>query len=372
MTARDGGPNGPTQAGAARPARARRRGGLWVAVALGLAVGLVGGALALDLRSQWAARMGERVLTARAGPDGRIAILVFGVDQNTHDPGRTDTILVVSVDVPGRRVGVLFIPRDTRVRVGAGRFGKINGVYPSAGPAGLVRVVSQLVGVPLDGYVRLDFQAFSRLVDAIGGVEVVIERPMRYVDRAQQLYIDLPAGRYRLYGRDALDYVRFRADGLGDVSFDRTEGVYRGRLERQQRFIGNVLAELRRPQVLWNLPRLARELHALVETDLPADLAVAAALWLRSRPPVELVTGVLPGTPGTVGPVSYWLPDTAAVPAAVRRVLGGAPPPGQVGTGAGPGVAEARSPQGMAGDRARARGAGGWQGETRGKGGDGS
>ncbi len=371
MTAREGGPNGPTRAEAARPVRARRRRGLWMATALAVAVGLMGSVLALDLRSQWAARIGERVLTARAGPDGRIAFLVFGVDQNTHEPGRTDTILVVGVDVPGRRVGVLFIPRDTRVRVGAGRFGKINWVYPSAGSAGLVRVVSQLVGVPLDGYVRLDFQAFSRLIDAIGGVEVVIERPMRYVDRAQQLYIDLPPGRHRLYGQDALDYVRFRADGLGDVSFDRAEGVYRGRLERQQRFIGNVLAELRRPQVVRNLPRLARELYALVETDLPADLAVAAALWLRSRPPVELVTGVLPGTPGTVGPVSYWLPDTAAVPTAVRRVLGGLPPSAQAGTPADPGVAEAGSLQGKAGDRARARGAGGWWGETRAKGGDG-
>ena len=287
------------------------------------ALALMGGlAASVRLRAGWVSRMLAAQLTAAAGDDGRVVVVVVGTDRRAHDPGRTDAILVASLDVERGRVGVLSIPRDTRVRVPGRGYNKINMMYSVAGPQALMHALSALLDIPIDGYVRVDFEAFVRLVDALGGVELTVERPMRYVDRAQGLFIDLPAGHQRLDGRRALDYVRFRADGLGDVSYDPARDLYLGRIERQQQFVRALMEAVRRPAALWALPRVVREVYGLVETDLSPSLALAAAAYLADRPALTLKTAVLPGWPGEVAGASYWLPDIARARVAAREVLG--------------------------------------------------
>ena len=291
---------------------------------MGLAALAVVAGLAVSwrLRAGWAGRVAESQLRAAAGRDGRWVVVVTGIDRRAHDAGRADAILVVSLGVAEHELGVLSVPRDTRVRVPGRGYNKVNAAYALAGSSGLVQAISELLGIGVDGYVGVDFEAFVRLVDALGGVELTIERPMRYVDRAQGLVIDLPPGRQRLDGRQALDYVRFRADGLGDVVYDASTGAYRGRVERQQRFVEALMASLSRPYTLWALPRVAREAYSLVETDLGMTLGVAAAAYLASRPDLTLKTAVLPGRPGVVAGASYWLPDAQQARRVAREVLG--------------------------------------------------
>src|SRR5690606_32000284 len=116
---------------------------------------------------------------------GRINVLVVG----------TDTIMLASFDPRTGDAGVLSTPRDTRVEVPGRGFQRINAAYAVGGPELLRRTVEQLLGVPVHYYVALNFTSFERFIDALGGIEVDIPRPMKYDDYAQGLHIDLPAGR---------------------------------------------------------------------------------------------------------------------------------------------------------------------------------
>ncbi len=302
-----------------RPSGRRRWG---AALAVGLLCAAAAFAATLRWGPGWVAALVEWRLRGGPAADGRLSVVVVGLDARAHDPGRTDTIVVASLRLDDGQLGLLWVPRDTRVQTPNGSFNKINVLYSAHGPDVLVQSLSSLLGVPLDGYVRVDFQAFEHLIDAVGGVEMTIPRRLRYVDHAQGLVIDLAPGRRRLSGQEALQYVRFRADGLGDISYDPGTGTYFGRVQRQQEFARALMEAASRPEVLTRLPQLLRQIYAMVETDLPLDLGLAAASYVLRRGSLELVTGVLPGMPGTVAGASYWLPDRGRARVVARQVLG--------------------------------------------------
>ena len=94
---------------------------------------------------------------------------------------------------------------------------------------------------------EVDYEGFEKVIDALGGVEIEVEKPLKYVDRAQDLYIDIPAGKQLLDGEKALQYVRFRYDPLGDI----------GRIKRQQEFLQALLSKVDNdPLLLARLPQL--------------------------------------------------------------------------------------------------------------------
>ena len=121
--------------------------------------------------------------------------------------------------------------------------------------------MADTLDVRIDYYVLLDFAAFEKLVDALGGVTIDVPKRMYYVDRAQKLIIDLQPGPQRLDGRRALGYVRFRHDALGDISLvDPASGQYDGRVERQLQFVRAVAREVTKPRALLRMPRLLRHM----------------------------------------------------------------------------------------------------------------
>lgn len=290
---------------------------------MGIACAVVVFVITLRLGPDWVAGALERRLRDAEAADGYLSVVVVGIDERAHDPGRTDTILVASLRLDDGHVGVLWVPRDTRVRLPGGSHNKVNMLFSAYGPRVLMETLSELLGLPVDGYVKVNFQAFEHFIDTIGGVELTIPRRLRYVDRAQGLYIDLAPGRRRLSGREALQFVRFRADGLGDISYDPGTGEYFGRVERQQQFARALFEAVTRPQVLVRLPQVLRQTYAMVETDLPLDVGLAASSYVMRHLPLKLTTGVLPGMPGTVAGASYWLPDRSRTRAVARQVLGG-------------------------------------------------
>lgn len=254
---------------------------------------------------------------------GRINVLVVGTDEEIDRVGRTDTIMLVSFDPRTGDAGVLSIPRDTRVEVPGRGFQRINVAYAVGGPELLRRTVEQLLGVPVHYYVALNFTSFERFIDALGGIEVDIPRPMKYDDYAQGLHIDLPAGRQVLNGRQALHYVRYR-DALGDVSaVDPARGVYDGRVRRQLEFAELVARKVFSVSTLPRLPQLVQELFGMVRTDISLDRALALLVSARNFDVSRLQTAVLPGTAGTVNGASYWLMDAAKARVVVDRVIRG-------------------------------------------------
>lgn len=232
-----------------------------------------------------------------------VNILFMGVDKRSADVGRSDAMILMSLNPNTRDVRLLDIPRDTRVEIPGHGTDKINAAYAYGGPALAKASVSQLLGVPVDYYVEIDLAGAAKLIDTLGGVDLTIDRPMDYDDTAQNLHIHLSPGPQHLDGEQALGFVRWRSDGLGDI----------GRISRQQQFIKAIAAQVMTPAVLPKIPSLLIEARKSVKTDVPLGLQVSLAMAGYRAYQNGLVTATLPGTPKYIDGISYWVPDQQAI-----------------------------------------------------------
>ena len=301
-----------------REARSRRRAPKWlvallVILALG-AVCVIGGLLFLQGRGLRPIQQAASLFSAPFGGKQQAHILILGVDSES-EPRRSDTMLVATIDVPRERVSLVSIPRDFRVEIPGHGVQKVNAAY-SLGKVNLAReVAEQTVGLPMDYYVKITVPALVRLVDALGGVEIDVEKRMRYRDRSQRLAIDLQPGMQTLNGEQAMGYVRFRMDALGDLT----------RIQRQQKFLKAVAEQGVRPQNLVRLPRLIDLFVKAVDTNLTVGDLRALEGFAKKLGPGAIHCATLPGTPVTVKGISYLEPDWLAVPKVVADVVLGKP-----------------------------------------------
>ncbi len=195
---------------------------------------------------------------------------------------RADTILLMTID--GTRVGLLSFPRDLSVTRCDGSVGRINGALAIGGPSCLVETVRAVSGIPVHHHVTVTFGGFRDVVDAVGGVELCLDAPLR--DRSAG--IDLPAGCQVLDGADALGYVRVRKI---DSDF--------ARIERQHRFLRALAGELVAPGLLvqpWRLVPAVVGVTRAVTVDQrlgPLDLA-RVAIGLRALGAGDAVTATVP------------------------------------------------------------------------------
>ena len=227
-------------------------------------------------------------------------VLLMGVDRREGDVGRSDTLMLAVIDEEHGRAALLSIPRDTRIEVGSYGYDKINHAYAYGGHELTLASVSTLVGVPVTHYIMIDTSAFERIVDAVGGVDITVEKRMYYEDPWDDnggLVIDLRPGEQHMDGAQAIQYVRYR-DGEGDI----------GRIGRQQQFMRALFAQLLSPQVLPRLAAVVDEVQNAVDTDLSTRQLLTLAARLKDMDggiSMQLVAG----TPAYLGDVSYWIPD---------------------------------------------------------------
>lgn len=259
---------------------------------------------------------------ARSQPeDERVTVLVLGTDSQGGGPARADTIMLIGFRPSTGELGIVSIPRDTRVRVPGVGTGRLNAAHAHGGPQLVKRAVEDFVGMPIDYYVEVDFAGFERLVDAVGGVELVVEHPMKYDDYAGGLHIDLAAGRQHLDGKRALHYVRYRG-GLGDVALvDPVHQRYDGRIVRQLKFVQALSRQVLRPESLTQLPVLIGELRRHVRTDMPLDRMVSLSAALHRIDPGNVQTALVPGVGQTIQGASYWVADPQQARKVVHDVL---------------------------------------------------
>ncbi|MCR5662330.1 MAG: LCP family protein [bacterium] len=204
---------------------------------------------------------GERVFKGR----DRMNILCLGIDYNRDEKGigytkgaRSDTIFVLSVDSKGKILNVLSIPRDTYVFIGEEYgYDKINSAYSYGGIELAEKVISNFLGVPIDHYVIVKVAGAGKMVDALGGLQVDVEKDMDYDDNWGNLHIHLKAGKQQLNGEQAVGYARFRMDAESD----------RGRIRRQQQLMGALLKRLKDPMVILRLQGIVRAISENIETD---------------------------------------------------------------------------------------------------------
>ena len=210
------------------------------------------------------------------GSDGRLTVLLLGSDYRPSHPGnRTDAIMVVSVDPNTGAVAVASIPRDTVGFPTSSRQtfrAKINGLYQSMiaqigkAKAGreMKRIIGEGIGVEIDSYAVIGFEGVRQLVNAVGGVDVVLSKSVSdpyYWVTPRSRGVFFPAGRNHLSGDQALIFARTRR---GDGDFERAR--------RQQLLVAGA-AEAVRERGLANLPKLLAIAGRFVYTDLPIKSA---------------------------------------------------------------------------------------------------
>lgn len=189
----------------------------------------------------------------------------YGEDTGTQ---RSDTTILLHLAADRGSATAVSIPRDLMAQVpkctkpgGATvspRFEQFNWAFEMGGAACTIRTVEDMTGVRIDHHLIVDFTGFKKMVDAVDGVEICAPEPVH----DQNAHLDLPAGRQKLDGEQALGYVRAR-ESIGDGSDTQ-------RMERQQDFLASLVKKVRGNGVLLNPVKLYPLLSAAT-SSLTAD-----------------------------------------------------------------------------------------------------
>ena len=211
-----------------------------------------------------------------------------------QESGNADAIMVVTYDVPNQKLGMLSVPRDTLVDE---KNPKINASY-HGGIDNLERVVTELLGIPIDFTIEIDLHGFIELVDAVGGIDFDVPVEMYYEDYTQDLEIYYQPGMQHLTGQQAMEICRFRKnpDGtgypLGDVQRSET--------------IQNVMKTVAKKVVSWSSITKVNDYMKIFQDNVKTNLSASNMAWFASQAlSLDLSTGVQGGTLPGDGTVKY-------------------------------------------------------------------
>lgn len=244
-------------------------------------------------------------------------ILLLGVDSNGEgtDPfegTRTDTIILMNIDPRTKSLNAISIPRDSKVYLpGDHGVQKINAAHAIGGIGMTIKTIEDTLGVKIDRYVMVHDQAVREIVDALGGVDIYVEKNMHYNDYSGKLFINLQKGNNHLNGKEVVGYLRFRHDPLGDI----------GRTQRQQWFLRGLMEALKKPETLAKLPEIINVAKKYIKTNMSFyELSQYAGLAKHlDMDKVEIA--MLPGAPNKKGYISYWILDPEKTQEVVDRLI---------------------------------------------------
>jgi LCP family protein required for cell wall assembly len=227
---------------------------------------------------------------------------------------RSDTIMVWRVDPSTNQVAVLSFPRDLYVTVDGGSKARINSAYRRDDPSRLQDTIFLNFQIPIDHYIQVDFCAFKRLVDGVGGVEVPFEYPAR--DPNTGLDVPVAGGEcFEFDGDHALAYVRSRHYEYqvdGEWKTDGTSDF--GRISRQQDFLRRTVTSLLSrgpfsPGVATALLETNRD-YLTIDTELTIGRMLEFAGVLRSLDPNAIASYQIESTSQNVSGQSVQIPQT--------------------------------------------------------------
>jgi len=267
----------------------------------------------------------------------RVNILLVGID---NMPGRdhslTDTMMVFSLDADTGRSALISIPRDlygTPLPDGRVYNAKLNSLmsfaaerpteFPAGGVAALKAAVGELLGIKIHYFAAMNLLGFKQAVDAIGGVDVYVEREIRDKTYRDEYGVKdgfyMEAGSHHLDGHLALAYVRSRK-GEGDDDFVRSD--------RQQELLNAVRAKLTAGNLVLALPGLLDAVRDTISTDVPQRMfsPLAAAIQNADMGKLERVVLKPPEhvTPDPFSSAGYILiPDFDAIRETVDALIDG-------------------------------------------------
>ncbi|MCL2387357.1 MAG: LCP family protein [Defluviitaleaceae bacterium] len=248
--------------------------------------------------------------------------LVFGLDSGNN----ADVLMVGAFDVNTQSIYSISIPRDTRLdtqrRAGLRKpvvsysTGRAGGRDHESGVTQMKSDIQTLFGFQPDFYVTIEYDAFVRMVDSVGGVTVTVPFHMRYDDPFDNLRINIPAGTQVLDGERALHFARFR---LANSGF-RAVTDYQ-RMEHQQQIIHALFEELLTPRTVLRVPELIGIYRDHVNTNLsyPDKIWFANQFLGMDNPTLSTYTLPMRGTSGA--PYWYELVDRNAALELINRTV---------------------------------------------------
>ena len=244
-------------------------------------------------------------------PEEPTNVLVIGSDsrqdlppelQEQYDPEgvdrgsgrRADTIILIHLDEQRDKAVLVHFPRDLLVELPDGKSGRINGSYQS-GPEGIIDTVEAFTGLGVHHYIEVNFQGFNNIANALGGVNVYFERPIKDPDSG----LNVPQGCVELNGQNALSFVRARKI---DSDF--------GRIERQQLFVKLMMEKVTSAGTLLNPIKVVKLINIFAsnvkrDAELTINDMRKIAWRLRGFDASKIDMRVVPSSSANIRGVSY-------------------------------------------------------------------
>ena len=244
----------------------------------------------------------------------KATVMIMGVDERADDVGRSDTLMIATLDPDKNQAALLSVPRDTRVKIKGHGFDKINAAYAYGGRKLTQETIESLLNTHIDHYIKINVHGFTKIIDALGGIDIDVEKRMYYEDPWDDdggLYIDLQPGMQHMDGKTAITYVRYR-DEEGDI----------GRIKRQQNFMKAVMDKLVSPTIIPKLPAIVSAVSDSVETHMSVSEILSFLGTLQDAKDNGLKSEMLPGKPVYIEGISYWVPDISKTRQILANTLG--------------------------------------------------
>ncbi|KAG8526638.1 uncharacterized protein KY384_008067 [Bacidia gigantensis] len=190
-------------------------------------------------------------------------------------------------DPTSRTIHALSVPRDTAVHIPQRGYNKINAAHALGGPELTKETVKSVFGIDVDYYMTLNFDGFMKVVDALGGVDINVQKKLDYDDNWGNLHVHLKPGFQHMNGYHAMGYVRIRHS---DDDIQRTA--------RQQDFLEALRSRIKSPANLLRLPNALNAVTDSVKTDMTQEQMITVANFARLLDRKNVEVGTLPVTEG--------------------------------------------------------------------------
>ena len=276
-------------------------------------------------------------------PSHAVDILVIGSDRRVGQPdvgARSDTLIVIRLDPKAKTISMLSVPRDLLVTIPGYGQNKINAAYSFGGAKLAVQTVRQVLGVPINHFIDIDFDGFKDVVGKLGGAYLMIDH-LYYNNTATDDWasIDIQPGYQLLDGAQTLSFVRFRHDQNGDFT----------RIVRQQMFLREMKRKLAASANLADFPRLlsvATTMSRYAVSDLDSLSKLYSLVSLVTQvDTMHIYQAHIAGSTPTIGGVDYVTATRQQIRSAVRQLLHPVGPPRDPTPGPAPPGRRARRPE---------------------------
>lgn len=228
-----------------------------------------------------------------------VSVLLLVIDQeglrvedDMDRPGRSDVILFCVLNMETGKITLLSIPRDLRVRIGPGKFEKLNHAY-AYGPEYSINIIEDLLKFPVNYYIAFNYKAFDELIDLTGGIRIIPDKAI--ASRTKRI----DEGFQRMDGETAMFYVRFRSDHEGDM----------GRIRRQQQVAEAVMKQSINLHTFLNSGRLFDLAKNNLRHNIPWEFAGEHGRKILSFKGADFEKISMQGYGVTIDSLWYFIPN---------------------------------------------------------------